>query len=103
MVLCKKCGHDVGSWQDISTAPLDGTPVELFMPKYQNSVRATYRQQFETLAAGWVHESGWMPELAEEYATKRLYSHWRPIREDAPEGYKHRKWNAEKKEFEYGK
>lgn len=94
-------------WRDFNeeTPPMDGTPVELFMPRYQCATLAYYRpmsinNEFEP---GWVHDSGWRPESGMHKGNKSLYSHWRYPRNDAPPGYSYRKWNVEKQQFEYGK
>lgn len=89
-------------WQPIETAPKDGRPIDLYMPKYSTYTTAHW-QESELFAAGWVHESGWRPGNAEEYKLKSLYSHWREHDETAPEGMQHRKWDANKREFVYGK
>lgn len=90
-------------WQPIETAPKDGTPVELYMPKYSCSVKAVWQKPSDLFVGRWMHESGWTPATGEEYATKGLYSHWRHQREDAPAGYIHRKWDAVQDCYVYGK
>lgn len=90
------------TWQTIDNAPKDGTPVDLYMPKYGMWVTATWRES-ELFAASWVHESGWRPGNSEEYSNKSLYSHWREHDNSAPEGMTHRRWDSAKREFSYGK
>lgn len=65
----------MSEWQDISTAPKDGTDILVFCPEnsaYLESIETTY---YDT-QLGWVDQSG-ESSLGDSYYSEP--SHWMPL------------------------
>jgi hypothetical protein len=68
-------GEYVLGWRDISTAPKDGTKVDVWSEKHGRQADARYNPDEYTFGVPWGWSSPWMGRITDA-------THWKPL--DAP-------------------